>query len=107
MTTVLRIEHSVARLGFDTWKAKVWTPGSPIGVSLRDALGDLDHLGLRRCRLLRSLDKPDFIVRDYEFETREGAERFLDASRRVWSQVPGLMAEAVTSVEEVIEDLKR
>ena len=91
---VLRIEHPIC--DFDTWK------------------GAFDHFsdfrqqsGVRRYRVLRPIDDPNYIMIDLEFDSPSEAESFLTALwRNVWSSreaAPALLGEPQTRIVEAVE----
>jgi hypothetical protein len=69
---ILRIEHQIQ--DFDSWKAAFD----------RDPIGRR-HSSVRRHRILRPVDDPDYVMLDLEFESAGEAEAFRDALERdVW-----------------------
>ena len=91
---ILRIEHPIR--DFDTWK------------------GAFDHLsdfrqqsGVRRYRVLRPTDDPNYIMIDLEFDSPSEAESFLAALwRNVWASqetAPALLGEPQTRIVEAVE----
>lgn len=73
---ILRIEHSVP--DFDGWKRAFD----------RDPV-DRKKSGVRRYHVLRSIDDPNYVMIDLEFDTQSEAEALLAAMREVWSRVQG------------------
>jgi hypothetical protein len=73
---VLRIEHPVR--DFDAWKKAF--DGDPAG---REASG------VRRYRVLRPTDDPNYVMIDLEFDSAAEAEAFLAAMREIWRAVDG------------------
>ena len=73
---ILRIEHSVPN--FDGWK-RVFD-SDPV---------DRKKSGVRRYQVLRSIDDPNYVMIDLEFDTQSEAEALLAAMRQVWSRVEG------------------
>ena len=73
---VLRIEHPVP--DFDGWKAAFD----------RDPVGR-QRSGVRRYRVLRSIDDPNYVLIDLEFDSKGEAEALLAATREVWRRVEG------------------
>lgn len=69
--TTLQIEHPIK--DFETWKQAFD----------RDPL-DRAGSGVRRYRVLRPLDDPNYVKVDLEFDDREVAESFLDSLQRLW-----------------------
>lgn len=91
---VLQIEHPIR--DFDTWKAAF------------DRFSDKRrHSGVRRHRIFRPADDPNYVVLDLEFESADEAEAFLGWLRReVWSSreaSPALTGEPQTRVVAVME----
>jgi hypothetical protein len=68
----LRIEHRVAN--YDVWKRAF--DSDPVGRELS---------GVRRYRILRSLDDRDLVMIDLDFDTESQAEALLSAMRDVWA----------------------
>jgi hypothetical protein len=88
---ILRIEHPVPN--FDGWKAAF--DSDPVG---------RERLGVRRYQILRSLDDPNYIMIDLEFDTRGEAEALLAAMREVWSRVEGtVMRNPQARIVETVE----
>jgi len=73
---VLRIEHPVP--DFDAWKAAF--DHDPVG---------RERSGVRRYRILRPVDDPNYVMVDLEFDSRREAEAMLAALRDVWRRVEG------------------
>ena len=67
----LHIEHPVP--DFDTWKRAF--DGDPAGRK---------RSGVRRYKVLRSLDDPSYVMIDLEFDTREQAEGLLRVMQGIW-----------------------
>jgi hypothetical protein len=72
----LRIEHAVP--SYEGWKAAF--DSDPVG---------REQMGVRRYRVYRSTDEPNFVMIDLEFDTKEEAEGLLAAMRQVWGRVEG------------------
>jgi hypothetical protein len=70
---ILQIEHPVA--DFDSWKRAF--DSDPVG-RVRS--------GVRRYRVSRPVDDPNYVLIDLEFETTGEAEGLLAAMRQVWSR---------------------
>lgn len=88
---ILRIEHPVPN--FDNWKAAF--DSDPVGRK---------RLGVRRYRILRSIDEPNYVMIDLEFDTKGEAEALLSAMRSVWSRVQGsVMSDPQARIVEVVE----
>ncbi len=76
--SILRIEHPVAE--YHTWKEAFD----------RDPVGR-EKSGVRRYRILRPIDDPNYVMIDLEFNTPGEAEALLAAMRVVWGRVPGII----------------
>ncbi len=88
---ILRIEHSVP--DFDGWK-RVFD-GDPV---------DRKKSGVRRYQVLRSIDDPNYVMIDLEFDTQSEAEALLAAMRQVWSRVEGtVIVEPQARIVETVE----
>lgn len=87
---ILRIEHPVP--DYDTWKAAF--DSDPIG---------RERSGVRRYRVLRPTDDPNYVMIDLEFDSASEAEAMHDALRELWSRVEGtvMMNPRAHVVEEV------
>ncbi len=91
---ILRIEHPIR--DFDTWKGAF------------DRFSDFrQQSGVRRYRVLRPTDDPNYIMIDLEFDSPSEAENFLAALwRNVWSSreaAPALLGEPQTRIVEAVE----
>ncbi len=73
---ILRIEHPVS--DFDGWKKAF--DSDPVG---------REKSGVRRYRVLRPVDDPQYVMIDLEFDTTAQAEALLAAMRVVWGRVQG------------------
>lgn len=69
---ILQIEHLTT--GYATWKAAF--DSDPVG---------RERGGVRRYRVSRPVDQPDYIVVDLEFDDRDRAVAFRDALQRMWA----------------------
>ena len=69
---VLRIEHSVP--DYDGWKRAF--DGDP---------ADRKGSGVRRYQVFRSIEDPNYVLIDLEFDRLDEAEGLLAKMRRVWS----------------------
>ena len=83
--TVLHIEHPVVH--YDSWKAAF--DSDPVGRARR---------GVRRHRILRGLDDPNFVMIDLEFDTPAEAAGLLDAMQTVWDRVAGVVVSSPRAV---------
>ncbi len=88
----LRIEHPVP--DFDAWRRAF--DADPL---------DRRGSGVRRYRILRSLDDPSHVLVDLDFDSREEAEAMRGALRELWSRVQreGVIGEGRTSIAEILE----
>lgn len=89
----LRIEHSVP--DFNRWKQ-----------AFDSDPADRKGSGVRRYQVLRSVEDPNFVMIDLEFDTAEGAEGLLSKMRQIWSGdgqrvMRNPQARIVETVEEV------
>ena len=73
MTAILQLEHPVR--DFDGWKRAF--DGDPLG---------REDGGVRRYRISRPPDDPNYVVVDLEFDEVPQAEAFLGRLRELWSQ---------------------
>lgn len=75
---ILHIEHTVAH--FDNWKASF------------DNHAELRvKSGVRRYRVARSIDNPNLVMIDLEFDTLNEAEGLLTVVQDVWERVSGTL----------------
>lgn len=88
---ILRIEHQVP--SFDGWKKAF--DSDPAG---------RERSGVRRYQVLRSIDDPNYVMIDLEFDSNGEAEALLAAMREVWSRVEGtVMVNPQARIVEVVE----
>ncbi len=91
---ILQIEHPV--LNFDAWKEAF--DSDPVG---------REQGGVRRYRVLRPIDDPNYVMIDLEFDSSSEAEAFLAALwRNVWSSreaAPALIGEPQTRIVKAVE----
>jgi hypothetical protein len=73
---VLRIEHPVP--DFNGWKKAF--DSDPVG---------REKSGVRRYRVLRPIDDPNYVMINLDFDTPAQAEALLAAMRVVWGHVQG------------------
>jgi ribosomal protein L35AE/L33A len=90
---ILRIEHPVP--DFDGWKQAF--DSDPV---------NRRQSGVRRYQILRSMDDPNYVMIDLEFDNKSEAEALLAAMREVWRRVEGTVmwnpqARIVETVESV------
>jgi hypothetical protein len=91
--TILHIEHPIR--DFDTWKAAFD----------RDPIGR-EPSGVRRYRVLRPIDDPNYVMIDLEFDSSREAEVFLAALREVWrspAAAPALVGSPQARIVEAVE----
>lgn len=91
--TTLHIEHPIR--DFDIWKAAFD----------RDPIGR-ERSGVRRYRVLRPIDDPNYIMIDLEFDSSSAAEAALAALRDVWrspAAAPALAGNPQTRIVEAVE----
>ena len=88
---LLHIEHSV--LNFDNWKASF------------DSFAELrQKSGVRRFRISRPIDNPNFAQIDLEFDSLDQAEALLTQVQQVWQRVGGtLINDPQWRFSEVVE----
>jgi hypothetical protein len=86
---ILRIEHAVA--DFETWKRAF--DSDPVG---------REQGGVRRYRILRQVDEPNYVMIDLEFERLGEAENFLAALRDLWGRVD-VMRNPKARIVEMVE----
>ncbi|MFI5273079.1 MAG: hypothetical protein ACHQ4H_08620 [Ktedonobacterales bacterium] len=88
---ILRIEHPVP--DFDGWKKAF--ESDPVG---------REKSGVRRYRILRPIDNPNYVMIDLEFDTASQAEGLLAAMRGVWKRVEGtIMMNPQARIVETVE----
>jgi hypothetical protein len=73
---ILQIEHAVR--DYDAWKQAF--DSDPVG---------REQGGVRRYRVLRPTDDPNYVLVDLEFDTSDEAEAFRAALGNLWRQVEG------------------
>jgi hypothetical protein len=93
MTTIVRVEHSVGN--FDAWKQMF--DSDPLGRK---------SSGVKQYRIFRSIDNPNHVMIDLEFNDRSSAESFRDALKRMWSS-PDAQKVMVNPQVHVIEQVER
>lgn len=90
----LRIEHKVPN--FDGWKKAF--ASDPI---------DRKKSGVRRYRVFRPTDDPNYVIIDLEFDKLAEAEAALSALRNLWVQVEGkVMVNPQTRILDVVESME-
>ncbi len=91
---ILRIEHPVPN--YDSWKTAF--DSDPAG---------RERSGVRRYQILRSMDDPNYVMIDLEFDSKGEAEALLAAMREVWSRVEGkIMYNPQAHIVEIVESKK-
>ena len=89
--TTLRIEHPVR--DFARWKQAF--DSDPAG---------RQRSGVRRYQVLRSVDDPDYVLIDLEFDGREQAEALLTTMRGIWGRPGhGVSSNQKARIAEVVE----
>ena len=73
---ILQIENAVR--DYDAWKQAF--DSDPVG---------REQGGVRRYRVLRPTDDPNYVIVDLEFDSAGAAEAFLRALRELWGRVGG------------------
>lgn len=87
----LHIEHPVP--DFNNWKKAF--DSDPVGRK---------KMGVRNFRILRSVDNPNHVTIDLEFETLQQAEALLAAMREVWKDVEGkIMMNPQVRISEIVQ----
>jgi hypothetical protein len=92
--TILHIEHPIR--DFDTWKAAFD----------RDPAGR-ERSGVRRYRVLRPIDDPNYVIIDLDFDSASKAEAFLAVMREIWrspAAAPALAGSPQARIVEVVEN---
>jgi len=94
MPTLL-IEHAVP--DFDRWKQ-----------AFDSDPADRKGSGVRRYRVSRSVEDPNYVMIDLEFDTTEEAEGLLGKMRQVWSSGPGqsVMRNPQARIVETVEAIE-
>ena len=85
---ILRIEHPVP--DFDAWKEAF--DDDPIG---------RERSGVRRYRVLRPTDDPNYVMIDLEFDSASEAEAVEAALRELWGRVDVMHSPQARIVEAV------
>lgn len=92
--TILHIEHPVP--GFEGWKKAF--DADPMN---RKAAG------VKRYRVYRSAQEPNYVAIDLEFENKETAEKMLAALQTLWKKVEGtVMTGPQAKIFELIETVE-
>ena len=91
---ILRIEHPVPN--FEGWKQAF--DNDPV---------DRRKSGVRRYQIMRSVDDPNYVLIDLEFDTQAEAEALLAAMRQVWRGVEGtIMTNPQARIVETVETVE-
>jgi hypothetical protein len=91
---ILQIEHKVP--SFDGWKKAF--DSDPI---------NRKKSGVRRYRILRPADDPNYVIIDLEFDTLDDAEAALTALRKLWIEVEGkVMVNPQTRILNIVENIE-
>ena len=91
---ILRIEHAVP--SFEGWKKAF--DNDPL---------DRETSGVRNHRIFRSIDQPDHVLIDLEFDSVDEAEAMRTALHRLWKGVAGtIMVNPQTQIVEVFESTR-
>ena len=89
--TILQIEHSVP--SFEGWKKAF--ENDPVG---------RQRSGVKRYRIYRAADDPNYVIIDLEFDDVEHANRMLAALQQLWNKVEGtVMVSPKTRMIELVE----
>jgi hypothetical protein len=89
---ILRIEHRVP--DYEGWKQ-----------AFDSDPADRKGSGVKRYRIMRSIDDPQQVLIDLEFDTAGQAEALLESMRKIWNQIQGrVIFEPRASIVEVVED---
>ena len=92
---ILRIEHSVP--DFNYWKR-----------AFDSDPADRKGSGVRRYQVLRSVEDPNYVMIDLEFDSTEEADGLLAKMRRVWSSGEGqkVMRNPQARIVETVEAIE-
>jgi ribosomal protein L35AE/L33A len=91
---ILRIEHPVP--DYNGWKQ-----------AFDSDPANRRESGVRRYQILRSLDDPNYIMIDLEFDTKAEAEGLLAKMRMVWERVQGtVMTNPQARIVETVERIE-
>ena len=89
--TVLQIEHKVPN--YDGWKKAF--ESDPI---------DRKKSGVKRYRIYRPTDDPNYVIIDLEFGNLNNAQMALNALKSLWSKVEGtVMVNPKTRILDVVD----
>jgi hypothetical protein len=91
---VLQIEHAVANFG--GWKQAF--DADPVG---------RQRMGVRRYRVMRPVETPNFAIIELEFDSVPEAEALLAAMREVWGRVQGTLIQSPQArITEIVESVE-
>ena len=91
MVTV-QIEHPIR--DYDSWR-----------VAFDRDPARREAAGVRRYRVYRPVGDPHYVLVDLDFDTSDGAERFVTTMRGIWQQVEGTLIEGPRArIVECIEE---
>jgi hypothetical protein len=91
---ILQIEHKVPN--FDGWKKAF--DSDPIGRKIS---------GVRRYRIFRPTDDPNYVIVGLEFDTLQEAEATLAALRKLWIEAEGkVMVDPQTRMLDIVESIE-
>jgi hypothetical protein len=86
---ILRIEHAVP--DYDAWKE-----------AFDDDPLDREGSGVLRHRVMRSVDDPNYLLIDLEFENADRAQAMLGKLRELWGRVE-VMRDPTARIVETVE----
>ncbi len=91
----LRIEHAVP--DFDRWKQ-----------AFDSDPADRKGSGVRRYQVSRSVEDPNFVMIDLEFDSVQKAQGLLEKMRKIWSSGPGqsVMTNPQARIVETVETIE-
>jgi hypothetical protein len=90
---ILQLEHAIS--DFDVWKKAF--DSDPVG---------REESGVRRYRVLRPVDDPNYVKVDLEFDTSSEAEAFRAALEDLWGSgraAPALVGSPKTRIVEAVQ----
>jgi hypothetical protein len=88
---ILRVEHKI--VNFDGWKKAF--ESDPI---------NRKKSGVRRYRIFRPTDDPNYVIIDLEFDSLSDAESVLAALRKLWERVEGeVMFNPQTKILDMVD----
>ena len=87
----LHIEHRVG--DYDTWKRTAFD-ADPVGRA---------SSGVRRHRISRSVDDPNFVIIELEFETKPEAEVMHAALRKIWGNPLAPIGAPTARILEIVD----